>query len=289
MIKVTNLHKSFGSNHVLTGIDEVINDGEVVSIIGPSGSGKSTFLRCLNLLETPNEGVIEFDDEVVYIREAYGVKEELKELKANKNNYSKEDYNKKLKELKKEYISKLWKDHKREVKFNKEINSYRQKIGMVFQHFNVFNNLSVLENITLGPKLLLKTQKVIAEEKAMELLNMVGLGEKAKEFPRKLSGGQKQRLAIVRALAMNPKVMLFDEPTSALDPEMVKGVLDVIKNVAKSGMTVVIVTHEMGFAKEISDRILFMDEGKILESGSPQEVFDNPKNERTRAFLNSVL
>ena len=132
-------------------------------------------------------------------------------------------------------------------------------------------------------------QKVIAEEKAMELLNMVGLGEKAKEFPRKLSGGQKQRLAIVRALAMNPKVMLFDEPTSALDPEMVKGVLDVIKNVAKSGMTVVIVTHEMGFAKEISDRILFMDEGKILESGSPQEVFDNPKNERTRAFLNSVL
>lgn len=289
MIKVTNLHKSFGSNHVLTGIDEVINDGEVVSIIGPSGSGKSTFLRCLNLLETPNEGVIEFDDEVVYIREAYGVKEELKELKANKNNYSKEDYNKKLKELKKEYISKLWKDHKRKVKFNKEINIYRQKIGMVFQHFNVFNNLSVLENITLGPKLLLKTQKVIAEEKAMELLNMVGLGEKAKEFPRKLSGGQKQRLAIVRALAMNPKVMLFDEPTSALDPEMVKGVLDVIKNVAKSGMTVVIVTHEMGFAKEISDRILFMDEGKILESGSPQEVFDNPKNERTRAFLNSVL
>lgn len=289
MIKVTNLHKSFGSNHVLTGIDEVINDGEVVSIIGPSGSGKSTFLRCLNLLETPNEGVIEFDDEIVYIREAYGVKEELKELKANKNNYSKEDYNKKLKELKKEYISKLWKDHKREVKFNKEINAYRQKIGMVFQHFNVFNNLSVLENITLGPKLLLKTQKVIAEEKAMELLNMVGLGEKAKEFPRKLSGGQKQRLAIVRALAMNPKVMLFDEPTSALDPEMVKGVLDVIKNVAKSGMTVVIVTHEMGFAKEISDRILFMDEGKILESGSPQEVFDNPKNERTRAFLNSVL
>ena len=232
MIKVTNLHKSFGNNHVLTGIDEVIKDGEVVSIIGPSGSGKSTFLRCLNLLETPNEGVIEFDDEVVYIREAYGVKEELVQLKKNKENYSKEEYNNKYKTLKKEYISKLWADYKRKVKFNKEINAYRQKIGMVFQHFNVFNNLSVLENITLGPKLLLKTSKTVAEEKAIELLNMVGLGEKVNEFPRKLSGGQKQRLAIIRALAMNPKVMLFDEPTSALDPEMVKGVLDVIKGVA---------------------------------------------------------
>ena len=289
MIKVTNLHKSFGNNHVLTGIDEVIKDGEVVSIIGPSGSGKSTFLRCLNLLETPNEGIIEFDDEVVYIREAYGIKEELVQLKKNKESYSKEEYNNKYKALKKEYISKLCADYKRKVKFNKEINAYRQKIGMVFQHFNVFNNLSVLENITLGPKLLLKTSKTVAEEKAIELLNMVGLGEKVNEFPRKLSGGQKQRLAIIRALAMNPKVMLFDEPTSALDPEMVKGVLDVIKGVAESGMTVVIVTHEMGFAKEISDRILFMDEGKILESGTPQEVFDNPKNERTKAFLSSVL
>jgi len=289
MIKVTNLHKSFGQNHVLTGIDEEIKEGEVVSIIGPSGSGKSTFLRCLNLLETPNEGIIEFDGEVIYVREAYGIKEEIKKLKQEKNNYSSSEYKEKIKSLKKQYLNKCLADYKRERKFNKEINKHRQKIGMVFQHFNVFNNLSVLENITLAPKLIHGESKEVASETAMKLLKMVGLEEKAKEFPRKLSGGQKQRLAIVRALAMNPKVMLFDEPTSALDPEMVKGVLDVIKGVAKSGMTVVIVTHEMGFAKEISDRILFMDEGKILESGTPQEVFDNPKNERTKAFLSSVL
>lgn len=289
MIRVTNLHKSFGQTHVLNGIDEFIKEGEVVSIIGPSGSGKSTFLRCLNLLETPNEGVIEFDGEVVYIREAYGLKEELSNLKKNKESYPAKEYKSKYKLLKKEYLKKKWIDYKRERKFNNEINVYRQKIGMVFQHFNVFNNLTVLENITLAPKLIYKTNKKVADEKAIELLNMVGLGEKANEFPRKLSGGQKQRLAIVRALAMEPKVMLFDEPTSALDPEMVKGVLDVIKQVARSGMTVIIVTHEMGFAKEISDRVLFMDEGYIIESGTPQEVFDNPKNERTQAFLSSVL
>ena len=289
MIKVINLHKSFGHNHVLTGIDEEIKEGEVVSIIGPSGSGKSTFLRCLNLLETPNEGIIEFDGNVVYIREAYGVKEELNTLKNNKTNLSKDEYNKQYKLLRKKYLSKLFIDYKRKKKFNKEINVHRQKIGMVFQHFNVFNNLTVLENITLAPKLINKESKSVAEEEAIKLLEMVGLSEKVNEYPRKLSGGQKQRLAIVRALAMKPKVMLFDEPTSALDPEMVKGVLDVIKGVAESGMTVVIVTHEMGFAKEISDRILFMDEGKILESGTPEEVFDNPKNERTKAFLSSVL
>ena len=270
-------------------IDEEIKEGEVVSIIGPSGSGKSTFLRCLNLLETPNEGIIEFDGNVVYIREAYGVKEELNTLKNNKTNLSKDEYNKQYKLLRKKYLSKLFIDYKRKKKFNKEINVHRQKIGMVFQHFNVFNNLTVLENITLAPKLINKESKSVAEEEAIKLLEMVGLSEKVNEYPRKLSGGQKQRLAIVRALAMKPKVMLFDEPTSALDPEMVKGVLDVIKGVAESGMTVVIVTHEMGFAKEISDRILFMDEGKILESGTPEEVFDNPKNERTKAFLSSVL
>ena len=160
---------------------------------------------------------------------------------------------------------------------------------MVFQHFNVFNNLSVLKNITLSPMLINKLSSEEAEKKAYELLEMVGLKEKANEFPRKLSGGQKQRLAIIRALAMEPKVMLFDEPTSALDPEMVKGVLEVIKSVAQSGMTVVIVTHEMGFAREISDRILFMDEGKIIESGTPEEIFDHPKQERTKEFLSKVL
>ena len=289
MIKATNLHKSFGQIHVLKGINEEIKEGEVVSIIGPSGSGKSTFLRCLNLLETPNEGIIEFNNEVVYIREAYGVKTELEDLKKQKNDYTKEEYKKKFKELKKEYFNKLFVDYKRKKKFNKEINVYRQKIGMVFQHFNVFNNLSVLKNITLSPMLINKLSSEEAEKKAYELLEMVGLKEKANEFPRKLSGGQKQRLAIIRALAMEPKVMLFDEPTSALDPEMVKGVLEVIKSVAQSGMTVVIVTHEMGFAREISDRILFMDEGKIIESGTPEEIFDHPKQERTKEFLSKVL
>lgn len=247
MIKVTNLHKSFGKLDVLKGVDVEVKEGEVISIIGPSGSGKSTLLRCLNLLEFPNAGEIQFDGETIYS----------------------------------DSISKK--------QILKEINKHRQKMGMVFQHFNVFNNLNVIKNITLGPTTIYKTPIEAANDEAMKLLAMVGLEEKANEFPRKLSGGQKQRLAIVRALAMNPKVMLFDEPTSALDPEMVKGVLEVIKQVAKSGMTVVIVTHEMGFAKEISDRVLFMDGGLIVESGSPEEVFDNPKNERTKAFLSSVL
>ena len=247
MIKVTNLHKSFGKLDVLKGVDVEVKEGEVISIIGPSGSGKSTLLRCLNLLEFPNAGEIQFDGETIYS------------------------------------------DSIPKKQILKEINKHRQKMGMVFQHFNVFNNLNVIKNITLGPTTIYKTSIEAANEEAMKLLAMVGLEEKANEFPRKLSGGQKQRLAIVRALAMNPKVMLFDEPTSALDPEMVKGVLEVIKQVAKSGMTVVIVTHEMGFAKEISNRVLFMDEGLIVESGSPEEVFDNPKNERTKAFLSSVL
>ena len=247
VIEVKGLCKNFGENYVLNGIDIDINKGDVVAVIGPSGCGKSTFLRCLNLLEQPNDGEILFEGEYIY------------------NALDKKG------------------------KKDKEINLYRQKIGMVFQHFNVFPHMTVLQNITLSPMLIKKISKEEAEEKAMKLLESVGLVDKANAYPKTLSGGQKQRLAIVRALAMEPKVMLFDEPTSALDPEMVKGVLEVIKGVAQSGMTVVIVTHEMGFAKEISDRVLFMDEGLIIESGTPKEIFENPKHERTKEFLSKVL
>ena len=240
MIKVVDLHKSFGSLHVLRGVTEHIKPGECVSIIGPSGGGKSTFLRCLNLLETPEQGQIFIEGVEI----------------TNKNI---------------------------------DINLHRQKMGMVFQLFTVFPHLSVKENITLAPTLLKKKTPQEADEMAMALLSRVGLADKAEEHPGKLSGGQKQRLAIVRALAMEPDVMLFDEPTSALDPEMVGEVLDVIKNLVKTGMTSVIVTHEMGFAKEISDRVLFMDEGIIAEEGPPSQVFGNPQNPRTKEFLSKVL
>jgi polar amino acid transport system ATP-binding protein len=240
LIKVENLHKHFGALHVLKGINEEIQKGEVVSIIGPSGSGKSTFLRCLNLLEVPEEGAIIFEGVQINAR---GV----------------------------------------------DVDVHRQKMGMVFQLFNVFPHLSVLDNITLAPTLVKKLPKQAANEQAMALLNRIGLSDKANEYPRRLSGGQKQRLAIVRALAMEPDVMLFDEPTSALDPEMVGEVLDVIKALVRDGMTTVIVTHEMGFAKEISDRVLFMDGGLIAESGTPQQIFGDPKNARTKEFLSKVL
>lgn len=240
IIKVEDLVKNFGSLHVLKGINEVIHQGEVVSIIGPSGSGKSTFIRCLNLLEKPTSGKIIVE----------GV-----------------DINSK----------------------GVNLDLHRQKIGMVFQHFNVFPHLTVMENITIAPTLEKKISKEAARQKALELLKMVGLEDKKDEYPRKLSGGQKQRLAIIRALAMEPDVMLFDEPTSALDPEMVKEVLNVIKKLADDGMTCVIVTHEMGFARSISDRVLFMDDGIIQESGTPEEVFDHPQNPRTVEFLGKVL
>jgi len=245
MIRTENLHKSFHIQgkeplHVLRGVTEHITKGEVVSIIGPSGGGKSTFLRCLNMLETPEEGKIFFE----------GV----------------EITNSKV-----------------------DINVHRQKMGMVFQHFNVFPHLSVKQNITLAPVLLKKKTQAEADDMAMELLNRVGLADKVNEHPGRLSGGQKQRLAIVRALAMEPDVMLFDEPTSALDPEMVGEVLDVIKKLVNGGMTSVIVTHEMGFAREVSDRVLFMDEGIIAESGTPDELFSHPQNARTKEFLSKVL
>ena len=289
MIRVKNLHKSFGNLQVLKGINEEIKQGEVVSIIGPSGSGKSTFLRCLNLLEIPTKGEIVYNDNVIYKKESSRHNKAVEELKQNKDKYSEEEYNKLYTELK-AIARQIYSEEKKRLKtLDNDVNQYRQEIGMVFQHFNVFPHMTVLENITMAPIMINKVSKEEAEANAMNLLTMVGLKEKANVYPKTLSGGQKQRLAIIRSLAMNPKVMLFDEPTSALDPEMVKDVLDVIKKVSKMGMTVVIVTHEMGFAKEISDRILFMDEGLIVESGTPEEVFGNPKNQRTKDFLSKVL
>ena len=240
MIKVNNLHKSFNGIEVLSGISEEINEGEVVVVIGPSGSGKSTFLRCLNLLETPDEGEVIIDGEQI---------------------------------------------NKKGV----DVNLVRQKMGMVFQHFNLFPHLTVLENITLAPVELKKMTPEQAKTKAMELLEIVGLTEKADAYPASLSGGQKQRIAIARSLAMEPEIMLFDEPTSALDPEMVGEVLDVMKNLAKSGMTMVVVTHEMGFAREVGNRILFMADGKLLEDGTPDAVFNHPENPRLKDFLSKVL
>ena len=240
MIKVKNLHKKFGDLMVLDGIDEHIEQGEVVVVIGPSGSGKSTFLRCLNLLETVTDGEIYVDDQ---------------QINAPKVN----------------------------------VNEVRQKMGMVFQQFNLFPHLTIMDNITLAPVLLKKMTKEEAVKKGQELLERVNLAEKADAYPAQLSGGQKQRVAIARALAMNPEIMLFDEPTSALDPEMVGEVLDVMKDLAGSGMTMVIVTHEMGFAREVASRVLFIDQGMVMESGTPEEVFNNPKNERTKLFLSKVL
>lgn len=240
MIRVKNLHKKFEDLTVLDGIDEHIDRGEVVVVIGPSGSGKSTFLRCLNLLETATEGEIYVDDELITAPKV-------------------------------------------------DVNRVRQKMGMVFQHFNLFPHLSIMENITLAPVLLKKMTKEEALKRGQELLNRVNLGEKADAYPVQLSGGQKQRVAIARALAMDPEIMLFDEPTSALDPEMVGEVLDVMKDLARSGMTMVIVTHEMGFAREVASRVLFIDQGVVMESGTPEEIFNHPQNERTRNFLSKVL
>ena len=281
MIKVSNLKKDFGNLKVLKGIDYEIKQGQVISIIGPSGSGKSTFLRCLNLMEIPTAGTIEFDGNVIYSNTYFEIKEKLKSIEEKES-----DEYKQLQEL----YKKVKKEESKQNKIlDKTINIHRQKMGMVFQHFNVFPNMTVLENITLAPTQLKIMSEEEAKEKAMDLLKRVGLEEKANEYPKKLSGGQKQRLAIVRAIAMNPKVMLFDEPTSALDPEMVKEVLEVIRQIVKMGITVIIVTHEMGFAKEVSDRVIFMDEGLIAEEGTPIEIFENPKNDRTKEFLSKVL
>lgn len=239
-VDVTGLQKSYGSNHVLKGIDFKVANNEVVVLIGPSGSGKSTLLRCLNKLEEPTSGSIVIDGN------------DIADKKTN-------------------------------------IDKARENIGMVFQHFNLFNNLTVGENIMLAPVELGKASKEEARVKAEELLATVGLSDKFDAKPNSLSGGQKQRVAIARALAMNPDVMLFDEPTSALDPEMVGDVLEVMKDLAKDGMTMVVVTHEMGFAKEVADRVVFMADGYVVEEGRPEEVFEAPKNERTKAFLDKVI
>ncbi len=238
MIRINNLKKSFGSLEVLKGIDQYVNEGEVLCIVGPSGSGKSTMLRCINRLEEPTSGEIYIDDELI-----------------TRDN----------------------------------VDRIRTKMGMVFQSFNLFPHKSVIDNLTVGPINVKGMKKSKAEQSAMKLLKRVGLAEKAHEYPRNLSGGQQQRVAIARALAMDPEVMLFDEPTSALDPEMVGEVLDVMKDLAQSGMTMVVVTHEMGFAKEVGDRVIFMDEGVIVEQGSPGEVLNNPQMDRTKDFLSKVL
>ena len=240
MIYVNNLEKSFEKVKVLKGINEHVEKGEVVVVIGQSGSGKSTFLRCLNLLEVPSSGEIIFEGKNITDKKV-------------------------------------------------DINKLREKMGMVFQGFNLFPHKTVLENITIAPIKVKKMSKNQAEAKAIELLEKVGLVDKKDAYPSSLSGGQKQRIAIARALAMEPDVMLFDEPTSALDPEMVGEVLNVMKDLAKEGMTMVVVTHEMGFAREVGDRILFMDGGKILEQGEPESFFTNPKNPRTIDFLSKVL
>lgn len=240
VIKIENLHKSFGKLSVLNGIDEHIEKGEVVVIIGPSGSGKSTFLRCINLIEKPTDGHIWIEGEEITNPQI-------------------------------------------------DVNKIRQKVGMVFQSFNLFPHMTVMDNIILAPMQLKGIGKQEAEDLAFNLLEKVGLREKATEYPNKLSGGQKQRIAIARALAMNPDVMLFDEPTSALDPEMVKEVLDVMKELADMGMTMAVVTHEMRFAREVGTRLLFMDGGQILEQGHPKNVFKNPQNERTKLFLSKIL
>ena len=250
MIQVKDLHKSFGKNNVLNGISTDIKKGEVVVVIGPSGSGKSTFLRSLNLLEEPTGGEIIFN----------GV----------------------------DITKKKYKDASgKTVKL--DIDKLRQKMGMVFQHFNLFPHKTVKENIMLAPVTLNLMSKEEAEKTALELLERVGLPDKADSYPDMLSGGQKQRIAIARSLAMNPDVMLFDEPTSALDPEMVGEVLELMQELARSGMTMVVVTHEMGFAREVATRVLFIDEGKIQEENSPKEFFANPKNKRLREFLSKTL
>lgn len=239
MIQLQDVHKSFGKNEVLKGINLHVTPGEVVVIIGPSGSGKSTVLRCMNYLEVPTSGKVVVDGLDL----------------ANKDNLSK----------------------------------VRTELGMVFQRFNLFPHMSVLKNLTLAQEKVRKTDKKEARKIALQLLERVGLADKAEAYPDNLSGGQQQRVAIARALAMKPKALLFDEPTSALDPEMVHEVLDVMKALAKEGMTMVVVTHEMGFAREVASRVVFVDDGQIQEEGTPEEVFDHPKNERLKSFLSKIL
>lgn len=297
MISVKNLYKDFGSLHILKAVSCEVKKGEKVVLIGPSGSGKSTLLRCINQLETPTFGEIWMDGKLLTAPDPYlhfdvirlsktyidltaaGVDDAaaIQRIKAEDLLKKKEGapYHAAMKQIENENRI--------------DIDAARQKMGMVFQHFNLFSNMTILQNLTFAPVQLKLKTKAEAEERARELLARIGLSDKADVYPATLSGGQKQRVAIIRALAMEPEVMLFDEPTSALDPEMVGEVLDLIKNLAHDGMTMVIVTHEMGFAREVADRVLFMDSGKIAEDGTPADVFDHPKLPRTQEFLSKVL
>ncbi len=290
ILSVKDLHKSFKSLKVLQGVTIDINKGDVVAIIGPSGCGKSTFLRCLNMLETPTVGQIVLNGEYLYKNERVYLKREMKALLAlKKQKLFDEEAQAKYKAVEAEYLTLRKIEKAIEKQANKNIDKQRQKIGMVFQQFNLFPHLTVMQNITLAPMKLKKMPKDDAQKLALNLLEKVGLADKADAYPSTLSGGQKQRIAIVRALAMEPDVLLFDEPTSALDPEMVGEVLAVMSELAKDGMTMVVVTHEMGFAKEVANRVVFIDEGVIKEESEPKEFFSNPKNERLKEFLSKVL
>ena len=307
MISIKNVYKKFVTdktcNMVLNGVSCDIADGEKVVIIGASGSGKSTLLRCMNLLEKPTFGEVWIDDKLITPVDPYLHEDVIKASKtfnrmiASYDELSDEVINLVIKEIKekdllnekndgKEYknlIKKIYKEN------HLDIDLVRQKMGMCFQHFNLFNNLTIMDNLILAPVELKLMSKEEAIEKATILLKRIGLYEKKDSYPATLSGGQKQRIAIIRSLCMNPKYMLFDEPTSALDPEMVGEVLELMKSLALTGMSMVVVTHEMGFAKEFADRVIFMDGGVIVEEGTPDEVFNHPKNERLKAFLSKIL
>ncbi|MDN3935129.1 MULTISPECIES: amino acid ABC transporter ATP-binding protein [unclassified Arthrobacter] len=250
LVEIQGLHKYYGHHHVLRGIDLTVNQGEVSVVIGPSGSGKSTMLRCVNLLETISAGRISVGGSLIGYREVNG---RLHDLKA------------------------------------KEIAAQRREIGMVFQRFNLFPHKTALQNVMEAPVQVKGQPKDVAKKRALELLDRVGLADRSGHYPSQLSGGQQQRVAIARALAMDPELMLFDEPTSALDPELVGDVLNVMKDLAKSGMTMIVVTHEIGFAREVGDRLTFMDGGVVVESGDPREVLSNPQHARTKEFLSRVL
>ncbi len=307
MIDVKNIYKKFGSLEVLKGVSCKIEKGEKIVIVGPSGSGKSTFLRCMNLLETPTYGEVWLEGELLtpidpylhfdVIRKSKTYAAMLAAAKAAEPSAdetaldaaviaeikAKDLLKKREGKEYKQAISALYKEN------HQDINKARMKMGMVFQHFNLFPHLTVLQNMTLAPVKLKKVPPEEAKEKALALLKRVGLEDKADVYPATLSGGQKQRIAIVRALAMEPDVMLFDEPTSALDPEMVGEVLNVMVDLAKEGMTMIVVTHEMGFAREVATKVLFMDDGVIKEASNPKEFFENPKDERLKEFLSKVL